>query len=649
MNNMLGDQFLLGVNYWPRHHGPRMWSEWNETEIDGEFAEIKAIGMNTVRIFPLWNDFQPLKEVGAMGYCGEIIMRDNEMVSSRENPAMIDETMMKRFDAVLALAKKHSLKLIVSLMTGWMSGMLFDVSWRKDRNIYTDPFMMKWQLLYCGEFAKRYSDNSTIIGWEYGNEHNCFIQCPSGEAAWSWMRSIANEIRVNDRNHPMISGMHSLSPYATDSTPWGIDATAASVDVFTVHPYPVFTPGCFMDSLNSMRPNLHATAGSRFYSSLGKKPCLCEETGTLGDTMLSEGASADFIRRRLYSLFANGDIGCLWWCGVDFSCGEKLPYRWVQMENDGLGLIDVNKRVKPAGHEFKKFSSIVGKLKRLPETKKRAAIVIRDRKCNSGEIWTLFYNAFVLAKQAGLEADFIYPDDALDAYDIIICPSLAGRANYFSTSWNRIMKRVHEGATLYLSYDGGHFTRSSEVFGLTHVDREPSRGMTAKATTGAPAALLGLTLAGKQDVHLAVRDTNADVLMQWSDGSPAMTVKKYGKGTAIFLGVGIETIRANTSYALQNDSAWRVYDYLKQFAGIREKIELVDAPFIERTYHPLSEREGYFTVINHTDAVFTNAIVCEKMPESFINVGDETSANKSGASWEISLPAFSCGIFLAKW
>lgn len=650
MSSILGDRFLLGVNYWPRNRGPRMWSEWNEAEIDGEFGEIKAIGMDTVRIFPVWNDFQPLKEVGVGNKYREIVMRNDEMTTSVENPAMIDETMMKRFDAVLLLAKKHELKLIVALMTGWMSGMLFDVDWRKDRNIYTDPFMLKWQLLYCGEFAKRYTDNDSIIGWEYGNEHNCFMQCPSGEAAYTWLRAIANEIRVNDTKHPVVSGMHSLAPYATDNTPWAIDASAASVDVFTVHPYPPFTPGTFMDALSTMRPNLHATAESRFYASLGKKPCLCEETGTLGDTTLSESAAADFIRRRLFSLFSNGDLGCIWWCGVDFTCGEKLPYRWVQMENDGLGLIDTKKRVKPAGEEFRKFSAVVKKIKRLPDTKKRAAIVLRDREIGGGEKWTLFYNAFVLAKQAGLEADFVYPFDSLDSYDLIICPSIAGHSNYFANHWNAIMRRVSEGATLFLSYDGGHFTRSAEVFGLAKVEREPARGMTMSAEGTSAKTLAGLSVTAKQDWHLAIREHSADVLMRWSDGTPAMTSKKYGKGTAVFLGAGIETIRAKTQHALENDASWKLYAYLKQTAGIREKIELSDAPFIERTYHAVSDTEGFFTVVNHTNAVFTTDIVADAMPKEFTAAADGYgTCAKKGAAWSVSIPAMSGGIFRAVW
>ena len=48
--------FLLGVNYWPRHHGVKMWKEWNSEEIDSEFGEIKALGMNVVRVFLTWFD-----------------------------------------------------------------------------------------------------------------------------------------------------------------------------------------------------------------------------------------------------------------------------------------------------------------------------------------------------------------------------------------------------------------------------------------------------------------------------------------------------------------------------------------------------------------------------------------------------------------
>jgi endo-1,4-beta-mannosidase len=53
------ERFLLGVNYWPRTRAMAMWSRFDLGEIDDDFARIAALGLDVVRFFLLWNDFQP--------------------------------------------------------------------------------------------------------------------------------------------------------------------------------------------------------------------------------------------------------------------------------------------------------------------------------------------------------------------------------------------------------------------------------------------------------------------------------------------------------------------------------------------------------------------------------------------------------------
>ena len=51
--------FTLGVNYWPRKKAMYWWSNFDAGEVREEFAIIKEIGLNVVRLFLLWDDFQP--------------------------------------------------------------------------------------------------------------------------------------------------------------------------------------------------------------------------------------------------------------------------------------------------------------------------------------------------------------------------------------------------------------------------------------------------------------------------------------------------------------------------------------------------------------------------------------------------------------
>src|SRR4029078_7160399 len=53
------EPFVLGVNYWPRRKAMYWWSQFDPGEVREEFALIRELGLDWVRIFLLWDDFQP--------------------------------------------------------------------------------------------------------------------------------------------------------------------------------------------------------------------------------------------------------------------------------------------------------------------------------------------------------------------------------------------------------------------------------------------------------------------------------------------------------------------------------------------------------------------------------------------------------------
>ena len=59
----MSQPFLLGVNYWPRRKAMYWWPDFDEAEVREEFALIKELGLSLVRIFLLWDDFQPAPHV----------------------------------------------------------------------------------------------------------------------------------------------------------------------------------------------------------------------------------------------------------------------------------------------------------------------------------------------------------------------------------------------------------------------------------------------------------------------------------------------------------------------------------------------------------------------------------------------------------
>ena len=141
-------KLYAGCNYWASHAGIYMWSRWDEKTVDDDFRQLSEIGIELVRVFPLWSDFQPINKV--YGYHGnsEGISTDNgETLLDNFDPGL-DETMMDRFSKLIDIADKYKIKLIPSPLTGWMSGRLFVPHLLEGKNLITDPFAIKWEVRF---------------------------------------------------------------------------------------------------------------------------------------------------------------------------------------------------------------------------------------------------------------------------------------------------------------------------------------------------------------------------------------------------------------------------------------------------------------------------------------------------------------------
>ena len=51
--------FLLGVNYWSRAGGPRMWDRMDPARVQAELSQMRRIGLNTCRSFTFLPSFMP--------------------------------------------------------------------------------------------------------------------------------------------------------------------------------------------------------------------------------------------------------------------------------------------------------------------------------------------------------------------------------------------------------------------------------------------------------------------------------------------------------------------------------------------------------------------------------------------------------------
>ena len=182
-------QFMLGVNYWASHAGAHMWQDWREEIVERDLEQLSRYGINTLRVFPNWRDFQ----------CVEPMLSDNHSVREYrltgdrlpENPWYLDEEMLRRFSALCRIAEKHNIRLIVGLLTGWMSGRLYVPIALYEKNIFTDPLSQYFAQLFVKGFVERMKGERAIWAWDLGNECNCMGEAPTREAFYCWMASIS--------------------------------------------------------------------------------------------------------------------------------------------------------------------------------------------------------------------------------------------------------------------------------------------------------------------------------------------------------------------------------------------------------------------------------------------------------------------------
>ncbi len=586
--------FTLGVNYWAAHAGTAMWADWRADVVDADFARLAATGVQVLRAFPLWPDFQPIALLRTGGGAPAEIRHGEQLLPDDEaGQAGMSATAIEHFAEFCGLARKHGLRLVVGLITGWMSGRLFVPPALEGHNPISDPLAILWELRFVRYFVRRFQDEPAIVAWDLGNECNVMGRA-TREEAYVWTSAIVDAIRAIDPERPIVSGMHGLSVGPTRS--WTVSDQAELTDLLTTHPYPVFTPHCDQDPLNTIRACLHATAESRLYADVGGKPCLCEEIGTLGPMIASERIAADFIRTNLFSLWANDCHGLFWWCANEQVLLSHAPYDWHAVERE-LGLFRVDGTPKLVAGELAAFRRFLQGLPfpQLPLRTREAVCILSDGQ----DQWGVAYSSFVLAKQAGLDLEFQYETQPLKDSSLYLLPCISGHRVICRHRWLELMERVKAGATLYISHQDGLLSPFEEITGLevrTRQRRSAAQAATMDGLPGKPVLEAG------GPFSLTLYPTRATVLGAEADGNPCFTCAEYGRGKVYFLTFPMEMQLTTQPGAFHTPEAlpyWQVYRWIAREA-VQGRAVAKTSPFIGATEHVLDERDRVVVLVNYS-------------------------------------------------
>jgi hypothetical protein len=546
-----------------------------------------------MRVFPLWSDFQPLTGdcAGGGAYRG-FRFRDNR---SLPNEAGVDPVMIGRFRDFCGIAERNGIRLIVGIVTGWMSGRQFVPPVFENRNVLSDPEAVMWQTRFVKHFVRELRDCRAIVAWDYGNECNVMGGFGEGKQAmfYNWMDHISMAIKSQDTSRPVVSGMHGLS--TCDGAGQPIRLNGELSDVLCTHPYHFYVPGCGKEAFNTMRTELHPTAESVLYRDLGGKPCFVEEIGNLGTSCVSEERTAAGIRVTMFSAWANDLKGLLWWCNSDQETLDFPPYTLTPCERE-LGMLRQDYSPRPVMTEMKAFQDFRRSLpfRKLPPAKTDAVIVVPEKECG----WIAGFGAYLLARQAGLNPSFAGAERELPESGLYIVCSAGRDIAYTYLAQRRIYEKAKRGATVLLLYsDESRFTHLREHAGVK-IDYCAASPV---ARTFELAAYPGRKMSVTDRTTCRMLDGDAEVLGRAADGEPVFTRFDCGKGRILVCNSPVDVqavMRTDVLTGERIEPYYLVFREAAEIAGIAGTVKKGDCPWVGITEHPAPDGSTIVMAVN---------------------------------------------------
>jgi endo-1,4-beta-mannosidase len=347
--------FRLGVNYWPSRTAMAWWSRFDAGEVARDFERIAASGIDSVRLFLLWEDFQPTAD-------------------------RVDRDMLRRLVGAADAAARAGLGLMPTLFTGHMSGVNWIPGWalggiERDerfrvvsrgrvvgdglRDWYVDPELASAQASLAGEAAAALAGHDALWAWDLGNEHSNCVVPPDREHGRRWLQQMTSAIRAADRTAPITIGLHMED--LERNCHLGPREAAEVCDFLTMHGYPIYASwadGATDDHLVPFLARLTRWLGGGadvLFSEFGL-PTFREGRGH--DPMLvEEGEGARYTARVLDGLREAGCTGAMVWCHADY-----VPEIWSAPPLDeapherSFGLWRADGSEKPALAEVTAFA-----------------------------------------------------------------------------------------------------------------------------------------------------------------------------------------------------------------------------------------------------------------------------------------------------
>jgi endo-1,4-beta-mannosidase len=355
---MSDHNFIIGVNYWPQRTAMFMWRHFDPATVKEDMAGIAALGCSCVRIFLLWEDFQP-------------------------HPRQCAVHMLDRLVKFMELARDRKLGVILTLFTGYAAGLRWLPPWMllasadpgsdgifslgsvrplRAKNPYEDAEVIEAELYFLRELTNALAGHRALFAWDLGNEPFRWAIPPDEMAASIWFQVMTETLRERTESVPITLG---LGPDDLEAQP-RLTLLPASryLDYLSIHAYP-----CRLSWAGGpLDPGPLPFLGS-MARWLTEKPVLLQEFGVPTAPVLKqeqrtkelpkdlslvdEDDAARFAEKSVGLARRFGMTGAFWGC-----YGDYHPTIWSQPPLDRnaserfLGLIRDDGSRKPAAEVF---------------------------------------------------------------------------------------------------------------------------------------------------------------------------------------------------------------------------------------------------------------------------------------------------------
>ncbi|HLL68508.1 MAG TPA: cellulase family glycosylhydrolase [Micromonosporaceae bacterium] len=560
----------LGVNFWSRVGGPRMWVQYDAATVAEELQVLSDHGLTLTRSFFYWPDFMP-------------------------TPDAVDETLLDRFGDFLDLHTAAGLGTIPTLIVGHMSGENWDPPWRGGRDLYTDVWMVGRQAWFGEQVARRFAGHPAVVAWIVTNEMPIYGGTGTVESVTTWAQLVVQGLRAGGATQPISLGDGAWTVELSGvSSGYRLRELTPLIDWVGPHIYPMGT--------DPVRLHLRTGFVCDLATSFGL-PVVLEEFGASSD-FISDDHLGAYYRQVLHNSLLGGSTGWVAWNNTDFDdLIDEPPYSHHPFELH-FGVTDSRGAPKDSLREMAAFASVLAAVEphRCERAPTDVGIVVpahvdsefpftdpRDQETALAGL----EQAYLAAREAGTPAGFIRESagigDDCRLYLVPSCKQLTG------PGWRRLERLAADGATVYVSYSPGGtdnqrgpwYAGLNDIFGVRHLLRygmvDPiaadrirwtldvdfgglKAGETVEFTAGGNANLRA---------YLPVEAVDAEVLATDGEGRPALLRRRVGTGAIILCTYPIEAMAAATAH-VNPEQTWRLYAALAREAGVTVPIEVDD-------------------------------------------------------------------------